>query len=134
MGCDMLVARGSSTIQQNTLFGVNLFGAGRSRHTLRRTPASLHSPDEAVRATHIKLPQVRQTCAVLGVGLEGDWGLVHGCNEHQVTIGTTGWRCRRQFEQNGLTGPDLVRLALERSHSAVNAVDVLTDLIARHGH
>lgn len=134
MGCDMLVALGPATAQQHTLFGINLFSTRRSHPAVVGLPAATHSPDEAVFTPHGALPQVRHTCAVLGLQPKGAWGLSHGCNDHRVAMGLAHWRCRPTHPEPGLTGDDLVRLTLERSHSAVHAVDVLTDLIARHRH
>jgi secernin len=63
------------------------------------------------------------------------WGFEHGVNDHRVAIGN-----ERVFttldptsEPDALIGMDLVRLALERADTAEHAVDVLTDLLARHG-
>src|SRR5262249_2900183 len=39
----------------------------------------------------------------------------------------------RTAGRTGLCGTDLVRLVLERSHSARQGVDLLTDLLERHG-
>jgi hypothetical protein len=132
MGCDMLVARGPATVSGHTLFGLNLFDTVRRRLRLRQLPASYHSPDEVIYTPHLELPQVRQTCSVLGVQTDNAWGFEFGCNEHRVAIGVARW-CSRFDAQPGLTGSELTRLALERSHSAFQAVEVLTDLIARHG-
>src|SRR5581483_4207307 len=70
------------------------------------------------RTPHVALPQARQTWTVLGQQPAGCWGFTHGLNEHQVAVGVTGWYSR---------------LARERSQSSRQAIDVLTDLIARHG-
>jgi hypothetical protein len=134
MGCDMVVALGAATAHGHTLVGVNLYGSELTRCTLRRWPAGSHSPDEHIQTDQLTLPQVRQTCAVFGLQPENGWGFSHGCNEHQVVVGAARWRCRAALGGPGLTGPDLVRLTLERSHSAVHAVEVLTDLISRHRH
>src|SRR5262249_26386454 len=56
-----------------------------------------------------------------------------GVNEHGVAMGLTPIRARLRSEQPGLTGTDLVRLCLERAGSTRQAVDLLTDLISRHG-
>ncbi len=70
---------------------------------------------------------------MLGHQPAGRWGFVHGVNENQVAIGVTGWHSRLPAVGGGVTGTDLTRLALERSHTALHALDVLTDLITRHG-
>ena len=134
MGCDMLVALGPATVERQTLVGLNFFLAGRERCRLRHFPASHHTPDQTIATGQLELPQVRATHAVLGLQSEGTWGLLQGCNEQQVALGVSHWRSRLTPAQPGLSGSDLVRLALERSNSARHAVEVLTDLMARHGH
>src|SRR5439155_5354497 len=100
---------------------------------LARTPGGSHAPDERVRATFIELPQARRTHAVLGGRPGGSWGYCHGVNEHGVAAGCTRLRTRLRLDAPGLSGPDLVRLALERGQAARQALEALTGLIARHG-
>src|SRR5262249_16931310 len=63
----------------------------------------------------------------------GLWGYQHGVNEHRVALGCAGWRSTLTCPRPGLLGADLVRLALERCRGARQAVDLITDLIERHG-
>ena len=113
--------------------GVNFFDVGRQHLHLRMLSAACHSYDAMIPTSQLQLPQSRQTCAVLGVQAEDDWGLQFGCNEHGVAIGVARWRSRLPAREPALTGPELTRLALERGHSALHAAEVLTDLIARYG-
>ena len=62
------------------------------------------------------------------------WGYEHGFNEYQVAIGEEAlWSKISEFQEPKLLGTDLVRLGLERSKTAVEAVDVITALITRYG-
>ena len=61
------------------------------------------------------------------------WGLTHGINENRVAAGTACWQSKFTAGDSGLLGTDLVRLTLERSQSARQALDILTDLVSRHG-
>src|SRR5262249_18038354 len=54
-------------------------------------------------------------------------------NEHGLAIGSGRLRTKLAAEVPGLTGTALVRLALERSRTAAQAVDLITDLVERHG-
>jgi hypothetical protein len=133
MASDLVVALGPATVHRLTLFGANHYGHAEQRQQLRLIEGGAHPPDEHLRLTYLRLPQARQTRTVLGQQPEGRWGFVHGVNENQVAIGVTGWHSRLPAVGGGLTGSDLTRLALERSHTALQALDVLTDLIMRHG-
>lgn len=131
MGCDMVMAVGQATGQQGSLVGVNEHGTP-PRNQVRRWPRKTHAADESIRLGMLELPQMRETCAVLGSQPQGAWGLSHGLNELGLALGVACWQSKLPAAE-GLRGTDLVRLTLERSHSARHAVDVLTDLIGRHG-
>ncbi len=133
MGSNIVVARGRATVDGETLFGQNSNRAARKCQPLRRTPARAFALGEKVRTQYLELPQARQTCTVLGSQPLGFWGYDHGINEYQVAVGCTTLRPTLASMGPGLLGTDLVRLLLERSSCARQAVDLVTDLIERHG-
>jgi secernin len=133
MGGDMMTALGRAVVDGQALFGHNACGRPGTPPSLERIPGGAHAPDERVRATLIELPQARRTCAVLGARPAGAWGYCHGVNECGVAAGCTRLRTRLRLDAPGLTGPDLVRLALERGPTARQALEALTALVSRHG-
>ena len=132
MGCDMLVALSRATRDGGTLFGHNCNRPGDEELALVREPGRTFAPGETVQAGDRPLPQVRRTHTVLAGRRPGQWGYEHGLNEHGVSIGLTTIRTKRAQGPPALTGPELLRLGLERAASARQAVDVLTDLVGRH--
>jgi secernin len=133
MGSDLVVALGRATVNGQTLFGQNCHRPAGESIALCRTPGRDFAPDETLKTARAALPQARRTCTVLAGQAHGDWGYLHGVNEHQVAAGCAAWRSKLAGSGQGLLGTDLVRLVLERAASARQAVSTLTDLIARHG-
>jgi secernin len=133
MQCDMLVALPRATGAGETLFGHNCNRPSGERVEPLLVPGRAFTPGESVTVGRLRLPQVRRTWTVLAGCCPGQWGYPHGLNEHGVAIGLTTIRTRPRESDPALTGPDLVRLGLERANSARQAVDVITDLASRHG-
>ena len=133
MGSDMVVALKEASANGTTLFGLNHHAPSGLRHALHVVSGQMHDPGELSHVSALDLPQARQTYAVLGMQPIGQWGFAHGVNEHRVAVGVTQWQSRLKSGPAALAGADLVRLALERSRGALNAVEVLTDLLERHG-
>src|SRR5436309_10760021 len=115
MGSDLVVALGRATVNGQTLFGQNCHRPVGESIALCRTPGRDFAPDETLQTAHAKLPQARRTFTVLGGQAHGDWGYLHGVNEHQVAAGCAAWRSKLAGSGQGLLGPDLVRLVLERA-------------------
>jgi dipeptidase len=61
------------------------------------------------------------------------WGAEMGTNEHGVTIGNEAVFTNQPYGKTGLTGMDLLRLALERSRTAQEALNVIVALVESHG-
>ena len=74
-------------------------------------------------------------CRLLGCRPEWLWGLETGVNERRVAIGNEKvFTVDDPYKvEPALIGMDLVRLGLERGRTASEALDVMTDLLERHG-
>lgn len=134
MGSDMVVTLPEASANGIALFGLNYHADVAARHALRLVHGQTHDAGESIHLGSLQLPQARQTFSVLGMQPVGAWGYTHGVNEHRVAIGVTDWQSRLKGDSLPLGGPDLVRLALERARGALQAVEVLTDLLERHGN
>jgi len=132
MGSDMVVALGQATVGQQTLLGINLFAEEPETVALQRVDRRTYTPDETVNLNGLKIPQVRQTYRILGLNQAGQWGFQFGANECAVAVGATPWRSRLAPVTEGIRGPDLVRLTLERAGSARQGVEVLKDFLERY--
>lgn len=79
---------------------------------------------------------VKQTSVVNAVILSRPswmWGAEMGANDRGVVIGNEAVFTRLPYEKTGLTGMDLLRLALERAGSAEEAVESITENISEYG-
>ena len=133
MGCDTLVALPPATQDGATLFAKNSDRPPRECQRIVQLPRARHAPGTAVRCQYLEIPQVAETAAILGSQPYWLWGLEHGVNEHRVSIGNETVFTKSVLGETGLLGMDLVRFGLERSRTAIEAVDVVTGLLEAHG-
>ncbi len=85
------------------------------------------------RATWVPIPEPAPRAAVVLSRPAWMWGAEMGVNEHGVAIGNEAVFTRLPVAPVGLTGMDLLRLALEQARTADDALERLTGLLARHG-
>ncbi|NXC78090.1 SCRN2 protein, partial [Anhinga anhinga] len=84
--------------------------------------------------TYLEIEQAERTHAVVLSRPAWLWGAEMGANEHGVCVGNEGvWTREPLGEDEALLGMDLVRLGLERSSSAREALEVITALLERYG-
>ena len=133
MACDMVLALSSATGSGQTLLGGNVHRPPGEAQSVRLCPGRTFAQGESLATQFLQLPQVRQSYAVLAIQPAGSLGFALGINECRVAVGCSDWQSRFQRNTPGLLGPELVRLTLERADGARHALEVLTDLIARHG-
>jgi secernin len=132
--CDTMVALGDQTADGAVLFGKNSDRERNEAQYLEVIPRARHPKGAEVKLTYVTIDQVRETHAVLLSKPFWIWGAEIGANEHGVVIGNEAVFAKRlPGEQPGVIGMDHLRLALERSASADEALDVMTRLIATHG-
>ncbi|XP_028724893.1 secernin-2 isoform X2 [Peromyscus leucopus] len=97
-------------------------------------PAGTHTPGSRLQCTYIEVEQVWKTHAVILSRPAWLWGAEMGANEHGVCIGNEAvWTKEPVGEGEALLGMDLLRLALERSGTAQEAVHVIAGLLERYG-
>lgn len=95
-------------------------------------PPMVHKSGK-VNCTYISIDQVRETYAVLLSRPDWMWGAEMGVNEHGLCIGNEAVFTKGAYGKTGLTGMDMVRLALERCKGAQEALHLLITLLESHG-
>ena len=83
--------------------------------------------------TYITIPQAAETYGVLLSRPAWMWGAEMGVNEWGLCIGNEAVFTKGSYGKTGLTGMDLVRLGLERSKTAQEAVHLIIQLLETHG-
>jgi dipeptidase len=126
--CDTLV----SLTSEGVLFAKNSDRDPNESQVVRWFAATDHEPGD-VRCTWISIPQVAHTNAVVLSQPWWMWGAEMGANEHGVVIGNEAVFTNQPLGDPALLGMDLLRLALERAPTAHDAVEVIVDLLERHG-
>jgi dipeptidase len=96
-------------------------------------PRQTYPPGTRLQCTWIEIDQAPQTYATLLSRPFWMWGAEMGANEWGVTIGNEAVFTREPYAATGLTGMDLLRLALERSRTAHDAVQTIVTLLEAVG-
>jgi hypothetical protein len=86
-----------------------------------------------LRATWVTIDEAAPSFEVVLSRPTWMWGAEMGVNEHGVAIANEAVFTRLPVAATGLTGMDLLRIALERSRTADSALELITGLIERYG-
>jgi len=132
--CDCLVALPGYSRDGRTLFAKNSDRPALEKQIIRFNPTRHDTGD--VRATYISVaPYEGRTLSCVLSLPEWCWGAEHGVNEAGVAIGneTIYTTDDPRHAPDALIGMDVVRLALERASTALEACDVIADLIEEYG-
>ncbi len=127
--CDTFVVVDSDRV----IFAKNSDREPNEAQVLSWIAARDHPPGAQLQCTWRTLPQVQRTHALILSRPYWMWGAEMGANEHGVVIGNEALFTRGTFAPDGLSGMDIVRLALERAASAVEAVELIGELVQTHG-
>jgi dipeptidase len=128
-----MVALPQATRHGQTLFAKNSDRPTEECQPLEQHPRTEHPPGSRADCEFVDVPQVSETYRHVGSRPWWCRGYEFGFNEHQVVIGNEGLPARTAQQAPKLIGMEIIRLGLERSRSAAEAVEVMTGLIGRYG-
>jgi hypothetical protein len=132
--CDCLVALAANTAANHTLFAKNSDRPPTESQIMRWNPSRRDSG--TTRTTYIEVEASAGDTVACAISMpDWCWGAEHGVNEAGVAIGneTIYTTLDPRGAPNALIGMDVVRLGLERATSALDAVQVMSELITRYG-
>jgi dipeptidase len=130
--CDTIAVLAPTSTDFHSLLAKNSDREPNEAQLLTVVPRRTHT-EQRLKTTCIEVDQVRETNAVLLCRPFWMWGAEMGVNEYSVAIGNEAVFTRGGYGKTGLTGMDLLRLALERCDGARSAVDVIISLLEQYG-
>mgnify|MGYP002409100647 CR=1 FL=1 len=130
-----MVCLPSVTGSGNMIFGKNSDRSPNEPHIIERFPAADYdiAANPTVRATYIDVEQAAHTYAVTLFKPSWIWGAEMGFNEFGVNIGNEAVFTKEKKGGDALLGMDLLRLALERAKTALEAMNVIIELLSKYG-
>jgi secernin len=131
--CDTYVSLSNWSKNQSVVFGKNSDRLESEAQLITYTPRKSYSQGEELKCTHISIPQVRESAAVILSQPYWMWGAEMGANEYDVVIGNESIQTTEPLKEIGLPGMDLLRLGLERGKTAKEALNVITNLLETYG-
>jgi len=131
--CDTFVALPDATLNGDVIFGKNSDRPAGEIQSVVAYAERDYSIRAQLQCTHIQIPQVKHTFAVILSQPDWMWGAEMGANEHGVVIGNEAVWTTQTCRSSGLLGMDLVRLGLERSATSFAALEVIVGLLGEFG-
>ena len=133
--CDTFVALPGTTRQHTMLFAKSADCEVNEANAVVRIPAREHARGEAVRITHLVIPQAEQTYEVLLTKAFWTYGCEIGVNEFGLSMGEEAVFTTEMEKEtrDGIIGPDLMRLGLERARTCQEAIEIMTRLLEQYG-
>ncbi|MFX1340391.1 MAG: C69 family dipeptidase [Promethearchaeota archaeon] len=131
--CDTFVSLATTSKDNTVIFGKNSDRLSTEAQLITYVPRTKYSKGEEVQCTHINIPQVDETAAILMSQPYWMYGCEMGVNEHGVAIGNEAVATKEPLRQIGLLGMDLLRLGLERGKTAKNALEIIINLLEKYG-
>ena len=131
--CDTLVAVKSATVDGSIIFGKNSDREPGEAQVVEHLPSRIYPSSSRLRCTFIEIEQAARTNEIIISRPFWMWGAEMGANEHGLVIGNEAVFTKLPVRDLGLTGMDLLRLALERTVSASEALKLITSKIGQHG-
>ncbi|HOB11944.1 MAG TPA: C69 family dipeptidase [Syntrophomonadaceae bacterium] len=131
--CDTMVAMREVSRDGQVYFAKNSDRQPNEPHIIVQVPRRQYPKGARVRCTYIEIEQSPETYAVLLLKPSWIWGCEMGSNEFGLNIGNEAVFTREKYQPTGLTGMDLIRLALERCRTSQEAMELIIGLLQRYG-
>jgi len=132
--CDTFVVLQDATKDGSIIFGKNSDRDPNEPHFVEIIPAQDFPEGRLLDCTYVSIPQVTHTHRVLLCRPVWIWGAEMGANEFGVVIGNEAVFSKVPAKKEpGLIGMDYLRLALERSRNAYEALMVIVSLLEKYG-
>lgn len=128
--CDTI---GKIVNEKYAIFGKNSDRAVNEPQVVEYYEAKDYKDNEILKCTYISIPQVKHTNAIVLSRPTWLWGGEIGVNEYGLCIGNEAVFTKGKYGKDSLIGMDLLRLALERSKTPLEAIKCITDLLDKYG-
>jgi len=121
-------------VERGWIFGKNSDREANEAQLVEYHPPAGYPEGTELQCTYLTIPQAETTRGVLLCRPFWMWGAEMGINDRGVVIGNEAVFTRERYKTgNVLTGMDLLRLGLERSETAREALDTITALLSTYG-
>jgi len=132
--CDTFVALPATTQGKTMLFAKSADCEVNEANAVVRIPRRKHVKGGAVRLTHLVIPQAEETYELLLTKAFWTYGCEIGVNEFGLSMGEEAvFTTQMQEARDGLIGPDLMRIGLERAKNCREAIQIMTGLLEQYG-